>query len=125
MYTFAKIIGTLTLLSLSRKRLDRKRTQEEKGEQPEAMEVDDDPLSSLVKRPRPLHADRNEDEMDVGEYTEESERLRKEEEGDGEEGTGRESEGAGDLRKTIQQKRKRRDLKMRLGHSPRLVERHA
>ena len=58
------------------------------------MEVDD-PYLTLTKRPKPLHADRSEEEdKAVG----------------------------GDLRKRIQQKRKRRDLQMRLGHNPRLIE---
>ena len=74
------------------------------------MEVDVpvDPLTSLVKRPKSLHADR--------------------EEGEEEEEGGREGVGAmrsdSDLRKVLKKKRKWRDLKMRLGSYPRLVEEH-
>lgn len=74
------------------------------------MEVDAslDPLSLLVKRPKPMHADRDdEDDTDEG---------------------GREVGGGGltrsdsDLRKRLKKKRKWRDLHLRLGSYPRLVE---
>ena len=81
------------------------------------MESSLDPLALLVKRPKPMHADRDDDEV----YGED-ENLR----GQGNEGGG--GEGAGgtgdDLRKLLKKKRKRRDLKMRLGNYPRLVEEH-
>ena len=74
-----------------------------------------DPLSSLVKRPRRMHADREEDEE-------------RDEEKEGEIGRhgGREGAGQGgaDLRGILKKKRKRRDLQMRLGTYPRLVEEH-
>ena len=73
--------------------------KEEEEEEVEAMEVDDG-LSHLAKRPRPLHADRR---------AEESEEV---------------TEGGGeDLRGRIRKKQKRRELKLRLGANPRLVER--
>lgn len=81
------------------------------------MEVDSvDPLATLVKRPKPLHADRTVEEEELGEYVEESEETWRDETVEG---------GGEDLRKTLQKKRKRRNLKMRLGHNPRLVEEHA
>ena len=77
------------------------------------MEVDRtaDPLASLVKCPKTMHADRDEDD--------EGERHG----GRGGRGGGEETGGV-DLRKTLKKKRKRRDLQMRLGHYPRLVEEH-
>ena len=79
----------------------------------EEMEVEDsssDPLATLVKRPRPMHADRDEEE--------------EEKEEEGERGGGGEEGGGTDLRGLLKKKRKRRDLKMRLGSYPRLVEEH-
>ena len=79
------------------------------------MDVDVDPLLTLVKRPRGMHADREGEE--------------EEEEGrrggtSGRDNAGGESGGA-DLRRLLKKKRKRRDLKMRLGSYPRLVEEHS
>ena len=86
------------------------------------MEVESSsPLASLVKRPKPLHSDRNEDEMDLDQLFSESERLRRAE-SKGEEEGGEASTSTPDLRKAIQKKRKKRSLKLRLGHTPRLVE---
>lgn len=89
-------------------RLGRKRPVEgDQGEVEEEMEVGAslDPLSSLVKRPKPMHADRD-DEDDT-------------DEGGGEVG----GEGSdSDLRKRLKKKRKWRDLHLRLGSYPRLVE---
>lgn len=99
---------------------DRKEVEEEEGEEP--MEVEPaSPLVSLAKRPKPLHSDRNEDELETDEHFSESERLRRAEmrgEDKGEAGTAT----APDLRKAIQKKRKRRNLQLRVGHAPRVVE---
>lgn len=96
-------------------RLGRKRPVEgDQGEVEEEMEVDDaslDPLSSLVKRPKPMHADRD-DEDDTDEDT----RGEKEVEGVGL------MRSDSDLRKRLKKKRKWRDLHLRLGSYPRLVE---
>ena len=79
------------------------------------------PLASLAKRPKPLHSDRNEDELKVDEHFSESERLRRAEIRGEEEG-GASAATAPDLRKAIQKKRKKRSLQLRVGHTPRLVE---
>lgn len=84
---------------------------EEEGEKiaEDTMDLDDscsDPLATLVKRPRRMHADRDEEE-------EEYDRLERGGEGEGE---------GNDLRRLLKKKRKKRDLKMRLGDYPRLVE---
>ena len=75
----------------------------------EEMEVDTDPLFVLAKRPKPMHADRAEEDEETFS-----------ESGDRGEGTG---DGV-DLRGLLKRKRKRRDLQMRLGTCPRLVEEH-
>lgn len=94
------------------------------------MEVDTspDPLASLAKRPKPMHADRDEED----EYEEDRHCGRNDggEGGEGELGSaGGEVVGTtkgsdADLRKLLKKKRKRRDLQLRLGHCPRLVEEH-
>ena len=73
-----------------------------------------DPLASLVKRPRSMHADRDEEEEEEEERGGEVGRV----------GVGVMRSDAGDLRKILKKKRKRRDLQMRLGSYPRLVEEH-
>ena len=71
-----------------------------------------DPLDKLVKRPKPLYCERSVEEE--GAYVEQSEKDRMVEV----------TKMSGtDLRKKIQKNKKRRDLKLRLGHNPRLVER--
>ena len=94
-----------------------------------------DPLAFLVKRPKLMHADRKEEDDDE-EEEEERERLKErktqtsEEQKRGEEGSGGGGGGGGggekgsgvDLRKLLKKKRKWRDLQLRLGHSPRIVE---
>ena len=82
----------------------------------------DSPFASLAKRPRPLYSDRPNDQLDVTEMMDESEKQRRLAElgaGGGEVGLGG---GRGDLRRALQQKKKRRNLKLRIGHNPRLVE---
>ena len=74
-----------------------------------------DPLAGLVKRPKPLHSERIVEEVEQGRFIEESEKQRM-----GSEVT--EMTGT-DLRRKLQKNRKRRDLKLRVGHNPRLVER--
>jgi hypothetical protein len=74
-----------------------------------------DPLARLVKRPKPLHSERTVEEVEEHHYLEDSEKQRM-----GSEGT--EVSGA-DLRKRIQKKRKKRELKLRVGVNPRIVER--
>lgn len=99
-----------------RGRLDRKRPAKEEEEEEEPMDVgghSDDPLASLVKRPRPMHADRGGEEEE-------------EDSGDGAMEDQRDGEGArvkeNDLRRVLKKKHKRRDLQLRLGYSPRVVE---
>lgn len=95
----------------------------------EEMDVEEEGESlfaSLAKRPKPLYSDRPDDMLDVTELMDESEKQRRladisvEQEGVGL-GVGLGGE-EGDLRRTLQQKKKRRNLKLRVGHSPRLVE---
>lgn len=83
------------------------------------MEIEDtehpvDPLASLVKRPKPLHSERLIEEVEERVFMDDSERERM-------------TEGAEisevDLRNRILKKRKRKELKLRVGHNPRLVER--
>lgn len=80
----------------------------------EDTELPVDPLASLVKRPKPLHSERLIEEVEERVFMDESERERM-------------AEGAEisetDLRKRIRKKRKRKELKLRVGHNPRLVER--
>ena len=68
----------------------------------------------MVKRPKPLHSERLIEEVEERLFMDESERERM-------------TEGAEisktDLRNRIQKKRKRKELKLRVGHNPRLVER--
>ena len=73
-----------------------------------------DPLAMLVKRPKPLHCERDEEEEEE-KFMEQSEKDRMAE--------GVTKTGGVDLRKKIQKNKKRRDLKLRLGHNPRLVQR--
>ena len=73
-----------------------------------------DPLASLVKRPKPLHSERLVEEVEGGVYVEESEKERMVEVVE---------ITKADLRKKLQKNRKRRELKLRVGHDPRLVER--
>ena len=88
------------------------------------MEVEsssDDPLAFLVKRPKSMHADREEEE-------EELEEGKRSELTEGPVGGGEGGGGAGgngvDLRKVLKKKRKWREIHLRLGHYPRLVEEH-
>ena len=88
----------------------------------EAMEVEEreevkvvDPLAGLVKRPKPLHCERTVEEIEERVYQEESEKERM-----GSEVT---KVTEADLRRMILSKRKKRDLKLRVGHNPRIVER--
>ena len=87
----------------------------------EAMEVGEsererfDPLAGLVKRPKPLHSERSVEEVEEQLYLEDSEKQRM-----GSEVT---EVTEVDLRKRLQQKRKKRELKLRVGVNPRLVER--
>ena len=93
----------------------RERGAEEDG----LLEIEDsegplDPLASLVKRPKPLHSERLIEEVEERVFIDDSERERM-------------TEGAdiskADLRNRIRKKRKRKELKLRVGHTPRLVER--
>ena len=86
----------------------------------EAMEVEEreevkvvDPLAGLVKRPKPLHCERMVEEIEERVYQEESEKERM-----GSEVT---KVTEADLRRMILSKRKKRDLKLRVGHNPRIV----
>ena len=87
----------------------------------EAMEVGEseeeriDPLAGLVKRPKPLHSERTVEEMEEKLYLEDSEKQRM-----GPEVT---AVTNADLRKRILKKRKKRELKLRVGVNPRIVER--
>ena len=89
------------------------------------MEVDDsvdtNPFLSLAKRPKPLHSDRPDDSLDVTELMDESEKQRRLKELGVAGATGL-GGGRNDLRRALQQRKKRRNLILRLGHSPRLVE---
>ena len=73
-----------------------------------------DPLASLVKRPKPLHSERLVEEVEGKVFLGESEKERMVEVVE---------ITKADLRKKLQKKRKRRELKLRVGHNPRLVER--
>lgn len=74
-----------------------------------------DSLAGLVKRPKPLHSERTVEEVEERLYLEDSEKER----------MGREVKEVtnADLRKRIQKKRKKRELKLRVGANPRIVER--
>ena len=74
-----------------------------------------DSLAGLVKRPKPLHSERTVEEVEEKLYLDDSEKQRM-----GSEVT--EVTNA-DLRKRIQKKRKKRELKLRVGVNPRIVER--
>ena len=97
-------------------------------EEEESMDVDppspasDNPFASLAKRPKPLHSDRPDDALDVTEMMGESERQRILSEVGGASGRVGFGGGEGDLRRSLQQKKKKRNLKLRIGHTPRLVE---
>ena len=96
--------------------------REEEDMEIEESPSDSNPFSSLSKRPKPLYSDRPDDSLDVTEMMDESEkqrRLSELAEASDRVGLGG---GAGDLRQTIQHKKKRRNLKLRIGHYPRLVE---
>ena len=112
-YSFSASFPSSLICSgrLVRKRSLSKGEPTEEGDEEEDMDIEMDPLSSLVKRPRRMHADREEDEERDGEI--------------GRHG-GREGgeQGGADLRGILKKKRKRRDLQMRLGTYPRLVEEH-
>ena len=95
-----------------------KRDRAEDGGVDEGMELEEeeesevDLLARLVKRPKPLHSERRVEEI---QYLEDSEKERL-----GSEVT--EVTGA-DLRRRIQKKRKKRELQLRVGVNPRIVER--
>lgn len=80
----------------------------------------DNPFALLAKRPKPLYSDRPDDDLDVTEMMGASERERVLAGGD----SGRVGLGGGkdDLRRALQQRKKRRNLKLRVGYNPRLVE---
>lgn len=72
-----------------------------------------DPLDLLVKRPKPLYCERLVDEVEEGSFKDQSEKER----------AVKVTEITGsDLRRKLQKNRRKRDLKLRLGHNPRLVE---
>ena len=87
----------------------------------EAMELEEgesgvvDPLARLVKRPKPLHSERTVEEVEQQLYLEDSEIQRM--------GSAVTEVTGADLRKRIQKKRKKRELKLRVGVNPRIVER--
>lgn len=85
------------------------------------MEVDQ-PSNSLAKRPKPLYSDRPNDLMDVTEMMSASERERVLAELGGDSGRVGLGGGKDDLRRALQQRKKRRNLKLRVGYNPRLVE---
>ena len=106
---------------------------EEEEENRVAMEVDqvprsvreddgDSPFASLAKRPKPLYSDRPDDLLDITEMMGESEKQRVLAEVGGDSGRVGLGGGKGDLRRALQQRKKRRNLKLRVGHTPRLVE---
>ena len=115
-YTF---ILTCHLSCSFRRRLG-KRSRESEEEVVESMDtredsvVAPDPLASLVKRPKPLHSERMVEEVEERRFLDDSEKERMEEAVE---------IGEADLRKKLQKNRRRRDLKLRVGHNPRLVER--
>ena len=84
---------------------------------------EDNPFASLAKRPKPLHSDRPDDALDVTELMDESEKRRRLTEVGVAGGLSGLGGGRGDLRRALQQRKKRRNLMLRLGHTPRLVER--
>lgn len=98
-----------------------KRVRDAEGEPDVAMEIGEsegerfDPLAGLVKRPKPLHSERTVEEVEERFYLEDSEKQRM-----GSEVT---EVSKADLRKRLQKKRKKRELKLRVGVNPRLVER--
>ena len=67
----------------------------------EGEEEEGDPFASLTKRPRPLYSDRPQAGMGVA-----SDRVG----------------GRDDLRQSLQRKKIRRSLKLRVGQNPRLVQ---
>lgn len=79
----------------------------------------DDSFASLSKRPRTLYSDR----MDATETVGKSERERVlARVGAHSERMGLVSSGGNDLRQALQQRKKRRNLKLRVGYHQRLVE---
>ncbi len=82
---------------------------------------DDNPFTSLAKRPKPLYSDRPNDLLDVTEMMDESEKQRILAELGGDSGRVGLGGGQEDLRRALQQRKKRRNLKLRVGHNPRLV----
>lgn len=116
-YNFLDIV-----IILFRQRLGKRDRAEDDGVD-EGMELEEegendhevDPLARLVKRPKPLHSERRVEEVEEHLYLEDSEKQRM-----GSEVT--EVTGA-DLRKRIQKKRKKRELQLRVGVNPRIVER--
>ena len=117
---FLVLNNTVVIYSCSRRLGSKRRHSQESAEEgEEEMDVDVDPLLTLVKRPRGMHADREGEEEEEEEEEEEGRRGGT----SGRDNAGGESGGA-DLRRLLKKKRKRRDLKMRLGSYPRLVEEH-
>lgn len=119
MWEQINIIFAYDRVLIGKKHSIQKHTTEE-----EDMEVDDEPVetspfASLAKRPKPLHSDRPDDSLDVTEMMDESEKQRRLGVG-GVSGLGG---GRNDLRRELQHKKKRRNLMLRVGHTPRLVER--
>ena len=116
-YNFLDIV-----IILFRQRLGKRDRAEDDGVD-EGMELEEegendhevDLLARLVKRPKPLHSERRVEEVEEHLYLEDSEKQRM-----GSEVT--EVTGA-DLRKRIQKKRKKRELQLRVGVNPRIVER--
>ncbi len=111
-----------------RVRIGKRPAQEKINEEEEDMEVtsptpsEDNPFASLAKQPKPLHSDRPDDALDMTEMMGESERQRVLAEVGGASGRVGLGGGEGDLRHALQQRKKKRNLKLRIGHSPRIVE---
>ena len=116
-YNFLDIV-----IILFRQRLGKRDRAEDDGVD-EGMELEEegendhgvDPLARLVKRPKPLHSERRVEEVEEHLYLEDSEKQRM-----GSEVT---AVTGADLRKRIQKKRKKRELQLRVGVNPRIVER--
>ena len=112
----------------SRARIGKRQLQErrEEGDEEETADLtptEDNPFACLAKRPRPLYSDRPDDALDVTEMMGESEKQRVLAEvvgrDSGKVGLGG---GEGDLRRSLQQRKKKRNLKLRIGYNPRIVE---
>jgi hypothetical protein len=101
---------------------DREEGEVVDGAEAEKPSLDDDPFASLVKRPKPLYSDRPNDLLDTTEMMDGSERERVLAEVSGDTGRVGLGSGEGDLRLALQRRKKKRNLKLRVGYHPRLVE---